>query len=332
MWVVSPEPYKKWYLNKGGHGYTMIAFFIGGKMKKLYKTVSYFLVAIIVTLLLGSILSINSYAVVPDTMKAISHQGSWGTYAFDYSFHYKYWTIQDATGINTGSLSAPHYFYTDDNVTFFDINGADLIQIVLTRGIGIILNPDNAPALIQAFFAAITQHDTTDNLFVQGGVYDAQHNFLGYALNDITGCYYEGITLPGTQPAIDVPSETTNNVKNFYDYYTGDIPVDFFTFYPPSKEFIYNHLAPATNNQYNNPRLNFLNNALTDDTLTDSFFWSYVPNYSNDDKNGFINSSGWNGETYIEIPECYITGNGYDWRFNLLCNSYGLINDNHKPH
>ena len=165
-------------------------------MKKIKKITSYFCVIALLTILIGNLFCFKSIAAVPESMKAVGHNSSWGTYAFDYSFHQKYWIIQDSSGIPTSALSAPHYFYTSDNETFFDVNGGNLIQLVLTRGIGVVMDPDKAPALIQAFFAAITQHDSQQNIFVQGGVYDGQHNFLGYALNDISGCYYEGTSIP----------------------------------------------------------------------------------------------------------------------------------------
>ena len=305
-------------------------------MKKIKKITSYFCVIALLTLLIGNIFSINVYAAVPDEKKAVGHNSSWGTYDFNYSFHQKYWIIRDSDGIPTSQLSAPHYFYTSDGETFFDINGGNLIQLVLTRGVGVIMDPEEAPALIRAFFAAITQHDNVDNIFVQGGVYDGQHNFLGYALNDISGCYYEDINVPSDTPALDIPSETTNNVKNFYEYYTGDTPVDFFTFYPPSTSFISKHLNLQTQN--NVTQLQYANNilsAVTDNNNIYSFDQIIDKNGSTSGNLiGFSPTSGspetpTDGSLYYQIPEnCYFVAeqlyNGGQYNFDRVCHAYGL--------
>ena len=70
-------------------------------------------------LLFVNVFSVVTFADVPSTQKAVAHQGGWGNYDFDYLFHGKYWTIDNATGIPTGSLLSPKYFYTDDNERFF---------------------------------------------------------------------------------------------------------------------------------------------------------------------------------------------------------------------
>ena len=219
-------------------------------MKFINKIIIYISVVTIVTIYLFSGTQKKVYAEVPSTQKAEFHNGTWSPLNWTYIFHQKYWTIQDATGIPTSTLTNPNYFYTDDNETFFEVSGTELIQIILNRGIGIVLQPRKATDFIGYFFGQIkTPLDTVAQLYVEGGLYDGNNQFLGYCLNDITGCYYEGITIPANQPAIDIPSQTTNNVYNCYQYYSeqnSTIP-DYVTIYPISQSYFVDHMEGTEN-------------------------------------------------------------------------------------
>lgn len=212
-------------------------------MKILKNIIVCLSIVTIVTVVIFSTRPIKVYAEVPDSQKAVGHASTWGSYDFNYSFHRKYWTIQDATGIPTSPTSGPYYFYTSDGVSFFAVNGFDLIQLVITRGVGIIYKENKADAIIQAFFNSITRNDTVNQLYRQGGLYDSNDNYLGYCLNDISGCYYEG---NGNATNVTVPSETVNNVYNFIQYYqaedTSNIP-DFITVNTPASGFLFNNLS-----------------------------------------------------------------------------------------
>lgn len=196
--------------------------------------------------LLNSILifSINVYAseTVPSEYIARAHGTSFSSLQWNYDNVKKYYIIYNPEGIEPSILTSPQYFYTADKKTFFTVNGGDLIQLILTRGLNIIFEPQKASAFILAFFNSIKNPIEVNGYYVQSGVYDANRNFLGYALNDISGCYYEGIELPENTPALDIPSYQVNNVKNFYDYYNqGQIP-DYINVVCPSNETVLNKL------------------------------------------------------------------------------------------
>ena len=129
--------------------------------------------------------------------------------------HQKYFTVQDATGIPRSSVGGPVYYYTVDNTTFQSVNGGDLLMLILNRGVGLVLQPEKAATLIQAFFSEIT--GATSSGFIEGALYDSNDTFLGYALDNINGLYYSASPVEANE--ITVPSEMTNNVYNFYEYY-----------------------------------------------------------------------------------------------------------------
>ena len=192
---------------------------------------------------------VKVYADVPSSQKVVSHSGSWSAYPFNYSLQGKYFTIQDATGIPVSSGIA-NYFYTDDNVTFYKLDGLDLYTAILNRGVGIILSGTKLTNVSTNFFQLIeTVKDTSNNKYLQGGLYDSNDNLLGYCVNDISGCYYSQ-PLPANTPAVDVPGELTNDVYNHYKYYNNEVNTlnpDYITYYPPSKEYVWNNINTTSN-------------------------------------------------------------------------------------
>ena len=273
---------------------------------------------ILVTCLIISMLpifSIKSQADVPSTQKVTAHSDSWGNYDFTYSMHSKYYKIQDATGIPQSTLLNPQYFYTNDNVTFNSVSGTDLFMLILNRGIGLILDPDNISTYINAFYNAIGPNhlDNTNSKYVQGGLYDSHDNFLGYCLDDITGCYWEYLQTDN----YTVPKEQIDNVNNFIDYYDSTKYPDFITYYPLSNTYLLNHT-----NMGQTSKDNITNNLANADI---SFFVFKSPS-----------------DTYFNFTSA-VTGQNYsyfysdsgvdhaifrsgDW--NLMCNKFGLINNN----
>ena len=173
------------------------------------------------------------YAEVPETQKAQPHS-IFNSFGWQYGLFNKAWTIADPTGIPETSKLTPQYFYTSDNVTFFAVDGYKVLSLITTGGLGLVLKPSELDALIQYFLAAIGSPTQVD-----GGVYDRNNNFLGYALNDISGCYYEGIEVTD-DPDITIPKEHLNNMYNFYMFQTGQNKTyaDYITVYPPSLDFI----------------------------------------------------------------------------------------------
>lgn len=287
-------------------------------MKKLYKITSYFCVIVLITFLFGSLFTIKSFAAVSDSQKAYGHQGSWGSYPYNYSLHYKYWIIQDAIGVPTATVLNPQYFYTYDNITFCAYDGADVFTLILNRGLGIITKPAELSGLLSAFFASITQPDADSNLFIQGAVYDGNDNFLGYALNDITGCYYDGLH---QGEAVTIPDESVENVYNFYKYYTGNNPdyPEYFTYYPSTLDTIKNHYYDSTNIEAISSNLDTILSTY-DDVLGISYI--YQPDYSS-----FITKFENNWTDSVQpLSDFYITTNGYGW--TNFCTNYQLINGN----
>ena len=287
-------------------------------MKKLYKITSYFCVIVLITFLFGSLFTIKSFCIVSDSQKAYGHQGSWGSYPYNYSLHYKYWTIQDPTGIPSATIINPQYFYTYDNTTFCAYDGGDVFTLILNRGLGIITNPDELSGLISAFFATISEPDSDNNLFIQGAVYDANDNFLGYALNDITGCYYDGLH---QGEAITIPDESVENVYNFYKYYIGNNPdyPEYFTYYPSTLDTIKNHYHDSNNIQSISSNLETILTTY-DDVLGISYI--YQPDYSS-----FTTKFENNWTDSVQpLSDFYITTNGYGWM--NFCTNYQLINGN----
>lgn len=236
----------------------------GGKMKKFKNIIIYLSILFITTLSLFSFCNITSFADVPNAQKAVSHNGAWTGYLFDYSLLGKYFTIQDTTGIPVSTELNPKYFYTDDNITFYALQGKDLYTAILNRAIGIVTTSSYLETLWNSFVANIKVKDGSALLYVQGGLYDSNNNFLGYCVNDISGCYYYQPN-PADTPAIDVPGELTNDVYNHYKYFTNDVYPDYITVYPPSINYMNNQSFNSSFNdnvtvEYNNAFHNLLNN------------------------------------------------------------------------
>ena len=187
------------------------------------------------------------YADVPASQKAVKHSGATWSYPFDYRLHNAYFTIDNTSNIiPTSTTNSPIYFYTDDNETFYSLNGKDVYTTVLNRGIGLATSAQLLQILMNDFFntAAYTGENNT---YAQGALYDQNNLFLGYCLNDISDCYYVDLQ-SSNKPAVTVPKEFNNDVYNHYNYYKDNNKryPQFITFYPPSTEFTLSHLPSIT--------------------------------------------------------------------------------------
>lgn len=206
-------------------------------MKHFKPLIIYLSILSFITLAIFSNNPLKVYAEVPTTQKAVAHEGTWTGYNFDVDIFGKYWTIQDISEIPINSFTGNQYYYTFDNVKFTNISASEVYGLILTRGMGLVYAPDKLSPLLQAFFSEITNPKYSG--FVQGGVYDGSNNLIGYALNDITGCYYEGITISNDTP-YTVPDNQVDNVYNFFEYYTSQsttVP-DYFIYTCPTDTYV----------------------------------------------------------------------------------------------
>lgn len=236
-------------------------FNFGGTMKENIKKIIVFIIATIVLFVTMYSCGEVVNAAVPSTQIVTSHDGSWNTYGFQYNMRNKYYIVQDATGIPTSTLISPNYFFTKDNVTFFKLEGNKLITEILNYGVGAILDINPLQTFLNNYFNAIKVLDNNNSKYVQGGLYDGNDNFLGYCLNDITGCYYQDVIVD-TQYTI--PSEQVNNVRNYYD--TLNIIPDYVTYYPISETYILNN-AYST---YTQTQIDYFNTQIQNG---DFFMW-----------------------------------------------------------
>lgn len=221
------------------------------------KLISFFFrVMLSLCILLYSIFSFSSVsrADVPSSQIVEGHTSTWAGLPFVYTTNGKYYTVEDPTGIPSSTLLAPNYFYTVDNVKFFQVNGLKLFTGILNKLVGVIYEPNELNSLFTGFLNATNGLDTVNNKYSPTGLYDSNDNFLGYCLNDISGCYYGGNPPSGSNVKDD--GNYSNNVKNYIDYEKQqgnfDIP-DYFTFYGLSDNYIMSNLTTSLNStQYSN--------------------------------------------------------------------------------
>lgn len=210
------------------------------KIKRL--SILYFcIISLLFVSIFSTLPSLLVFADVPTNQKVVKHTTtSWTGYPFDYRLHNAYFTVDNTSNvIPSSTTNTPIYFYTADNETFYSLSGKDVYTTVLNRGIGITTVSDILTLLVTDFWNYAALPNSSN--FVQGGLYDQSNQFLGYCLNDISDCYYVDLTAPN-KPAVTIPSDFTNDVYNHYKYYTGDVDVDYFTFYPSSPTYLANNI------------------------------------------------------------------------------------------
>ena len=187
-------------------------------------------------------------AEVPASQKVVGHEATWTGYAFDYTQNGKYYTIQDATGIPEGSFLAPHFFFTIDHEKFYTFVGKEGIATILNYVLGVISDTNELDDFFTNFMRAINLTEQSGK-YISQGLYDSNDNFLGYAINDISGCYYGE-----NPPSINYNDTFVDNVGNFYQYnYASTVP-DYITVTSISKDTI------LSNTLLNSDEITTLNN------------------------------------------------------------------------
>lgn len=283
--------------------------------QNILKYISIALSIIILTVLFYSC-GMIARAEVPQSQIVVGHTAVWNGYPFTFTLGGKYYTLQDTTGVPTSTALNPKFFYTQDNIVFDDIDGLELYTIVLNKQIGVIVKDTVLNNLYNSFMTLINILDSNNN-YLQGGLYDNSGNFIGYCLNDISGCYYQGEST--TQ--ITVTNDYSNDVYNHYNYYNDEHfdSTDFFTYEPPSESYIINQ----NGNAYFNQQVPYLQSFLsTYDTLygiactpnTPSTCWVNNPNY------GFKNVE------YAVFSESTSPTGSWD----TFCSRFKLDSDNHE--
>ena len=208
--------------------------------EKIKKWLSIFIAIIVVFVSMYSCGKIVN-AEIPSTQKVEKHISSWVGYPFDYVLYNIYFTIDDTTGIPAHNSIIPRWFYTTDNVTFQQIDGLKLLTTVWNSAVGIIFNNTDLQTVAQAFYDIIDLPDNNNK--AQGALYDSNSVFLGYCLNDISGCYW----YENSNSDITIPDPVVDDIHNFTDYYLEQqITDDFFTFYPLSNTYILNNFFNAS--------------------------------------------------------------------------------------
>lgn len=288
-------------------------------MKKVKIITSYFCVITLITLLFYG-MSFNSFATVPSSQIVTKHQGSWGSYQYDYIFHQHYFEVNDPTGIPSSTVTDPNFFYTNDHVTFGYVNGKQLLTLMLNQRNGIVFKGTTLTAFLAAYLNSIILPDSTNSMFIQGALYDSNRNFLGYCLDDISGCYFDDAH---AGDGFDYDNTVPNNLRNFYDYYYDDSP-DFFTFYPTENNVILDNLSSA--NFKPDFETNFGN-------LANTYSYIHYLTYSlTDSKYTLGNTAHYMQDSYIRVSGL---GSLYAVPYNSafwtgFCQRYDLTTDNNS--
>lgn len=237
--------------------------------EKIYKILYFFCVSVFIFVSVFNVSSIVSGATIPSTQIVVAHQGTWSNYVFDYSATGNYYTIQDSTGISNSTYLAPTYFVTYDHVTFHAISGIDAFTTILNYVVGVVVDPSLLDSIYGNFCSAINITDNETNKYMQNGLYNSNDDFLGYCLNDISGCHYSS-----AQPqAITYPDYYSDDVNNYYRYYERSTDVDYFNVACIPQ-------ATALGNYQNNANvINYFNNNLSNNTNYINCFYSYRYSY-----------------------------------------------------
>lgn len=191
------------------------------------KIITYILIPMLSVYILICNLSIISNADVPNSQIVQSYSGTWDSYGINITGLGKYYVIQDDTGLPYSTYGSPNFFYTKDNITFDYVRGINLVVNQLNKIVGVVISPERLSSFYNYFFGKIGLLD--DNNHAQGGLYDGDNNFIGYCLNDISGCYY--VHNSNTKD-FDVPSYFPNNVKTVVDDDLIDDVPNYITLYP----------------------------------------------------------------------------------------------------
>lgn len=221
--------------------------------EKVYKIISIGIAIILIFCTLWSCGKIVN-AAVPQSQIVEKHADTWSGYVFDVNLDGFYYTIQDSTAISQSNYLVPQFFYTPDREKFYAVAGTNVYTEILNNTIGLIIKPSLLNGLLTNFYTLIGITDDTNEKYFQSALYDSNDNFLGWCLNDISGCYYAG---NNNNDNVDYTNNWPSTVDNHIDYYlknNNDLLPDYFTFYPPSNDTIerkfYNNLITGTAKTY----------------------------------------------------------------------------------
>lgn len=204
-----------------------------------------------------------SYADVSDAKKAVYHEDiiadkpEWDLRTLNC-----YYTVTDSSDIPVGSLNEPYYFYTIDNITFQQVSARDLFTNTLNKGLGILFDSNSLSAFMSSAFSLISGVASPTGK-ISTALYSDNGGFLGYCLNDISGCYYS-IT-PAFSSVVVVPDDFTDTMHGIYNKYLADnfaVP-DYFILDVPSISETITLQSIASTEQYFNTLISLVNNGFS---------------------------------------------------------------------
>ena len=265
---------------------------------------------------------LTSYA-VDSQFLVQKHYASFGQSNFSFHGTGAYYTIANPTGLTPCSVQDPYYYYSSDNATFDVCTGEDMLTNIANLGLGILLSEFSLNNL-KGYFTAITGAwnfvTVNGEQFFQDGLYDLNHNFYGFVLTDISGCYYSFSNLSS---AVTVPGYQVTNVYNYIN----------------SDPNIYNRIiADPFYIDFQAPSFSDFKDGYVSDTFDNSFD-SIFSNFSRPICTGVYrkNSSdshfivgGTFGTSYDDLNLCLLAemDSNTGARFDYFCWYYNLVGTN----
>ena len=200
---------------------------------KLYKKLFSFLLCFLVLFIYIDVPSFADDNISADK-KAVYHEDTIvNNPDWDFRLMNCYYTVVDSSDIPAGSLQDPYYFYTIDNITFQEVSARDLFTNTLNKGLGILFDSNSLSAFLSSAFSLISGvASPTGN--IKTALYDDNEGFLGYCLNDISGCYYS--LTPAFSSTVVVPDDFSDTMYGIYNKYLADnyVVPDYFILDVPS--------------------------------------------------------------------------------------------------
>ena len=281
--------------------------------EKVYKILS-ISIAIIMVFCLLRICTVLSYAAVSENQKVVSHSARWEGYPFEFTLGGKYYTIQDPQGIPTSTYQNPNFFYTHDNVKFDFISGIDIYTYILNKNLGIVLKDTVLATIYNSWTTLINVLDSNDE-YLQGGLYDGSGNFLGYCLNDISGCYFVQNSTDGIDYNQDMPNNIWFHLK-YWQEMNPEYP-NYFTFKPISNSGIISNFSNALS--WDQSLVDFFNNTMSEYDLGLPLIYT---------TDGYLFSNN-NTETFFAYKNVqYLLNISNETTWNNVCKQYDLNIDN----
>ena len=147
----------------------------------------------------------------------VKHLGSFSLSSVPWEYAAtSYYTVNNNTSAPSSSPLSPNVFYTSDGVTFQYVSFKEVIILTLNKKIGVVLGDNELTDFVNEFYTDI-QNAIDGSGHAAAALYTESGSFLGYAVNDISGCYYSAN--PVSSSPVNIPSEYVNNVYNCYNYF-----------------------------------------------------------------------------------------------------------------